>query len=495
MIGGVGRAMNDRGGRCLWCSGLCIALAGSVLLAWLLVGSGGHGARPGGALTGSSGLLLLLLVSASFLSAVCALLVENRTLRGRLDEARGRTAALHEMLGVAREELRAGESALAAANGLLRTMATTDTLTGLPNRTAVIVALDRELERAHRYSRSCALLLLDLDHFQGFNDTHGRQVGDVALREFAAVVRSSLRGADMLGHWGDKELIALLPETEPAEALAAAENLRRAVAAYLLAAGGGTRLTCSVGVAAYPRDGVDRDALVEAAARAMRAAKRLGRNQARVANEPAIDALGGYASAGDEAALAGTVEALATLVEARDHYAARHAQDVAALTLRLALVSGCVAADARRIAVAARLHDVGKVVVPDAVLQKQGPLSEREWALMRTHPTVGADVVGRAPALRALAPLIRAHHEQWNGGGYPRGLAGEDIPLGARIIAVANAYGAMTTDRPYRQAMPPAWALAELERRAGTSFDPAVVAALERILNADPTLTGGTGVA
>jgi len=487
--------MNDRGGRWLWGGALCVALTGGVLLAWLLVGPSGRVAAPGDVLNQGSGLLLLLLVSASFLIAACTLFVENRILRGRLDEARGQTAALHEALSAAREEMRAGESALATANGLLRTMATTDVLTGLPNHTAVAVALDRELERAHRYSRSCALLLLDIDHFQGFNDTHGRQVGDVALREFAAVVRSSLRGVDTLGHWGDKELIALLPETEPAEALAAAENLRRAVAAYLFAAGGGTRLTCSVGVAAYPRDGVDRDALVEAAERALRVAKRLGRNQARVANEPAIDALGGYASAHDEAALTGTVEALAALVEARDHYAARHAQDVSALALRLALVSGCVAADARRIAVAARLHDVGKVVVPDAVLQKPAPLSEGEWALIRTHPDVGADVVGRAPALRALAPLIRAHHEHWDGSGYPRGLAGEDIPLGARIIAVSNAYGAMTTDRPYRQAMSPARALDELERRAGTSFDPAVVTALERVLNADPTLTDGTGVA
>jgi two-component system cell cycle response regulator len=482
-------------GRWLWSGALFVALASGIFLAWLLVGPGGQAARSGGAAPLVSGLLLLLLMSVSFLSAVFTLLVENKTLRGHLNEARGRTAALHDTLRAAREEARAGESALAAANGRLRTMATTDLLTGLPNRTAVVVALDRELERAHRYSRSCALLLLDLDHFQGFNNAHGRQVGDVALREFAAVVRSSLRGVDTLGRWGDQEFVALLPETEPAEALAAAENLRHAVAAYLFAAGGGTRLTCSVGVAAYAQDGVDRAALVEAAERAVRAAKRLGRNQARAAHEPAVDALGGYGGARDEAALAGTVEALSALVEARDHYAARHAQDVAALTLRLALVSGCVAADARRIAVAARLHDVGKVMVPDAVLQKPAALSDQEWALMRTHPDVGADVVSRAPALRALAPLIRAHHEHWDGGGYPRGLAGEDIPLGARIIAVANAYGAMTTDRPYRQALSPARALAELERRAGTSFDPAVVTALERVLNADPTLTDGTGVA
>ncbi len=165
--------MKDRGGRWLWGGGLCVALTGGVLLAWLLVGPSGRVAAPGDVLNQGSGLLLLLLVSASFLIAACTLFVENRILRGRLDEARGQTAALHEALSAAREEMRAGESALATANGLLRTMATTDVLTGLPNHTAVVVAVDRELERAHRYSRSCALLFLDLDHFQGFNDTHG----------------------------------------------------------------------------------------------------------------------------------------------------------------------------------------------------------------------------------------------------------------------------------------------------------------------------------
>jgi HD-GYP domain-containing protein (c-di-GMP phosphodiesterase class II) len=139
---------------------------------------------------------------------------------------------------------------------------------------------------------------------------------------------------------------------------------------------------------------------------------------------------------------------------------------------------------------AARLHDVGKVAVPDAVLQKAARLTSEEWALMRTHPIVGAAVVSRVPALRALAPMIRAHHERWDGTGYPDGLAGDSIPLGARLVAAVDAYGAMTTDRPYRRASTPAYALAELRRCAGTQFDPAVIVALERVLEADPSLLG-----
>ncbi len=184
----------------------------------------------------------------------------------------------------------------------------------------------------------------------------------------------------------------------------------------------------------------------------------------------------------EDAALAGTVEALIALVEARDHYTGEHTSRVSALTTRLALALGLDASEAYMLGLAGRLHDVGKVAVPDAVLQKPARLTEEEQALMRRHTVVGGDVVSRVPSLRAIAPLIRAHHEQWNGRGYPDGLTGEQIPLGARIVAVANAYEAMITDQPYQQARDEASTLAELRRCAGTQFDPMIVEVLERVL-------------
>ena len=155
------------------------------------------------------------------------------------------------------------------------------------------------------------------------------------------------------------------------------------------------------------------------------------------------------------------------------------------LTTRLALALGLDTSEAYMLGLAGRLHDVGKVAVPDAVLQKPASLTEDEQALMRRHTIVGGDVVSRVPSLRAIAPLIRAHHEQWGGSGYPDGLAGEQIPLGARILAVADAYEAMITDRPYQQAHNEAWALAELRRCAGTQFDPIIVEVLGRVLAAE----------
>jgi diguanylate cyclase (GGDEF)-like protein len=359
-----------------------------------------------------------------------------------------------------------------------------DGLTGLPNQTAMIAALDRELERARRYNRPCSALFLDVDHFKALNDSHGHPAGDTALRDFARVVSETIRGVDLLGRWGGEEFLVLLPETDDTNALLSAERLRAAVADHRFTIAGGLHLTCSVGTATYPRDGDDRGLLIDAADRAMYVAKHLGRNQVRSVSDPAVAMLVGGRLADDtreQTAMAGTVEALAALINARDAYTGLHTDEVAALSVKLAHAMGLGAAESRMVGVAARLHDVGKVAIPDAILRKPGRLSDDEWTLMREHPSVSADVVQRVPALRAIVPVIRAHHERWDGAGYPDGLMGEAIPLGARIIAVADAYAAITTDRPYRQQSDSTWALAEVRRCAGIQFDLAVVTALERV--------------
>ncbi len=488
--------------RSLW--PFLVVLAAGLLVAWTWHGwrgwrgwrgwyGRGGGGLDAGALIGAGSIVLLVLVLGRQALALRA----SRARYDRLNGSYGETVALNRELRAAWDELQAHNQALVEANAHALTLATTDPLTTLPNYRAIVAALDHELERAHRYNRPCAVLFLELDHVHviGRPDGYGRPASEGSLHEFASLVRFSLRGVDILGHWAGEELVALLPETELAAALAAAEHVRASVAAHPFSSADGAHLTCSIGVAAYPHDGVDRPALVDAAGRAAHAATRLGRNQARAAGEPAVAALEGGASLRDEAGLTGAVELLASLVEARDRYTGRHTQEVAALTVRLALALGCDAGQARLISLAGRLHDVGKVAIPDAVLQKSGRLSAEEWALIRLYPGVGADVVGRVPALRAVGPMVRLHHERWDGTGYPGRLAGEAIPLGARVIAVADAYGAMTTKRPYREAYAPALALRELRRCAGTQFDPAVVAALERVLVADPTLTGGEGVA
>jgi two-component system cell cycle response regulator len=375
---------------------------------------------------------------------------------------------------------------IASRNARLESLAAADPVTGLPNHRTMVTTMDLEIARARRYQHPCSTLFLDLDHFKALNDSYGHPSGDAALREFASVVRSALRAADILARWGGEEFVAMLPETEGDAAIAVAERVRAAVAAHTFWAAGGAHLTCSIGVSSFPQDADSRDALIENADQAMYVAKRLGRNQVRSASDPAVAALGveiGPAGVREEATLAGTVEALAALVEARDHTTGKHVQEVAALAARLALELGLDTSEAHLAGLAGRLHDIGKVAVPDVVLNKPSSLSEDEWTLVRKHAAVGAAVISRIPKLSVLAPAIRAHHEFWNGQGYPDGLSREAIPLSARILAVADAYEAMTSDRPYRKALSSERAVAELDACAGSQFDPTVVAALRRVLH------------
>ncbi|HUZ01140.1 MAG TPA: diguanylate cyclase [Thermomicrobiaceae bacterium] len=374
---------------------------------------------------------------------------------------------------------------LSVANARLEALATTDPLTGLPNHRAVNAALDLELERAHRYGRSFAILFVDLDHFKELNDAYGHAAGDTTLAEFARVVRAELRGVDLLSRWGGEEFLAILPEVDDDGAAECAERLRQTVGKRVFAIGGGTHLTCSIGVAAYPDQARERDPLVQLADRAMYAAKRLGRNQVRRAAEPAVVALlqqDQQVNGRDDAALVGVVQALASLVEARDRYTGQHTAEVGRRVRQLALHLGLSATEAHMLGLAGLLHDIGKIGIPDVVLQKPARPTTGEWTVLRQHPGIGAEVVSHIPALRVLAPVIRGHHERWDGTGYPDGLAGEAIPLGARIVAVVDAYGAMTSDRPYRTARSTGWARDELRRGGGNQFDPRVAAAFLEVL-------------
>jgi two-component system cell cycle response regulator len=385
---------------------------------------------------------------------------------------------------VAQRELIEAHREVHAAHDELAALATKDPLTGLPNHRALVAVIEGELERSARYARSCAVLFLDVDHFKALNDSYGHAAGDAVLRELGGVVSRCLRTIDTIGRWGGEEFVVVLPESGGDGAWDAAERLRATIAAHHFAAADGPHLTCSVGVAVYPEDGQDRATLVESADRAMYAAKRLGRNQAITASDPAVTALhrGSGDASREQQALLGAVDALAMLVDVRDHYTGMHGTEVGVLAREAAVVLGCDEKQVELVHLAARLHDVGKVAVPDAILQKPGRLTDEEWQIIKTHPVVGAEIVSRVPGLRAVAPIIGGHHERWDGTGYPEGIAGEAIPLGARIVAAADSYAAMTSERPYSEPRDAAAALAELQRCSGSQFDPRVIQALERVV-------------
>jgi putative nucleotidyltransferase with HDIG domain len=296
------------------------------------------------------------------------------------------------------------------------------------------------------------------------------------LVELAARLRGALGPDDRLGRWGGEEFAVLLAGVRSDDELqACCERLREAVATRPFAAGDvEVEQTISIGAV---RGRGSLDVLAEAADRRLYAAKRRGRN--RVALSP--DAAG-TATAAREPEGIGMARALAFAAGLRDEQPEAHASEVSLYATLIAERLGLEEAAVWRCRLGGWLHDVGKVAIPDSIIDKPGTLDGAEWELMRTHPATGAEIVARFAQLRDAASAVRHHHERFDGTGYPDGLAGARIPLEARIIAAADAYSAMTSARPYSAALPPAEAAEELRAAAGTQLDPEVVAALIDIL-------------
>ncbi len=359
--------------------------------------------------------------------------------------------------------------------------ARTDALTGLDNRHEFRRRLDEEIERARRHDHSVSLLMLDLDRFKQINDTYGHLAGDEALCAVAARIRIEIRPTDRAARYGGEEFVVILPETPAEGARVAAERVRRALndAPIRLADGRAIGLTVSIGVACYPDDAGDPQEIVERADQALYVAKEAGRNSV-VLYQETLKAQIEKDPARMVALLNESLDNVGPLLTALSSKAAffrGHTDAVERAAARLAVALKLPAADAVALALAARLHDIGMAAIPDAVLAKTGELEPGEWAQIRRHPVIAAGWLEQVPALKHLAPIVRHHHERWDGGGYPDGLRGEAIPLLARVLAVADAYSAMSADWPGRKARGAHEVKEDLRAGAGTQFDPRIVAA------------------
>lgn len=365
--------------------------------------------------------------------------------------------------------------------------ATVDRLTGVSNRQALLGTLFTEVERATRYNRPFSVAFVDIDHFKAVNDTYGHGVGDVVLRGVAQAIRSNLRATDTIGRYGGEEFMLLLTETSPDEATVLSEKLRQLVARqrFPTEEGADISVTISIGIAGGQGSHLRVDALVRDADAAMYSAKSLGRNQTYVFTEPDEDARiprapispNGRARAVEigRAARAAAIDVLAGVVSPMPHHRGRPSAIISSIVTAMATQLDLPEQEIDRIRIAGLLHDVGKVAVPEEVLEKAAPLTSAEWRTVVQHPRIGQVILEQAAALRDAAPIVLHHHERYSGHGYPFGLRGNDIPLGARIVAIADAYDAMTQDRPYKRAMSHDQAVAELRRHAGTQFDPMLV--------------------
>ena len=398
-------------------------------------------------------------------------------------------------------------------------LSVTDSVTGLPNHRYFHTRLDEEMEKVREKGGSITVMMVDLDRFKVYNDSFGHAAGDVALKAAARTISSTMRREDVVTRYGGEEFVAILPgvdlQTAPIRAQEICDTLSK-VFMYnpktIFAP-----LTASVGWATYPVDARTRDELLNRADLAMYMAKKRGRNcicgaselesvaaldsvlsevvaqlstadtvgpgmvatlekrLGQIANSKHLEELAeGTLSPNSEGALE-ALNALAASIDAKDPYTSGHSQYVAQLAEDLAEMLQLSPAHRNQLRLAAILHDVGKIGVVDKVLLKEGKLDEDEKLVMRMHPVLGARILQPIKAFRQILNVVLHHHEWYDGSGYPDGLAGQNIPLHARIVSVCDAYHAMTSTRPYRQKRTQEFALAQLEAGKGTQFDPIIV--------------------
>ena len=362
----------------------------------------------------------------------------------------------------------------------LREAAHRDSLTDLLNRRGFQRVFDTELERARRGDQPLSLIVGDLDRFKRVNDLHGHAAGDAVLRRVADAIRDAKRGFDSAARIGGEEFALLAPDADEHGAYMLAERIRAAVFEALTEREEEAQLTISFGISTFPLHGQSADGLLRTADQALYAAKRLGRNRSVIssAEVPGILARTPRGGAETHVELAALLK-LAEALDLRDLGSTSHCQRVGRLAELTARELGLPPEAVERVRLAGILHDVGRVALPDGVLTKPGPLTDDEWAWVRAHPAVGARMI-ETTEYDDIRAWILFHHERPDGHGYPEGRGEGDVPLESAILAVADAYEAMTNERPYRATRGTEDAADELRRQSGRQFRSDVVEALLR---------------
>ena len=402
-----------------------------------------------------------------------ALFVSYRQPRPFSEDDRSIASGLANLAALALANARLHAQTLASLVDAER-RAETDELTGLANRRSLERRLEATVAGVLRGRRRLSVLVLDLDAFKAINDRHGHGVGDDCLRAVARTIEASLRPGDMTGRLGAEEFLVILPDTGPKGAWLVAERLRALIGALAMLPA--AEITASVGVASLSPAVMSAGELLRAADHAMYEAKTTGRNRSVVFDTSAARTEAERdqdAQTGREGYL-GSVLALASAIDARDPLTHAHSATVASYAAAIAARVGLDGDRVEEIRIAGLLHDIGKIGVSDAVLLKPAPLDESEWAEMHRHPETGAKLLAH-PGLCEVREWVLRHHERPDGRGYPDGLVAGEIPLEASIIGVADAYEAMTADRPYRQALTAERARGQLEAGRGSQFDDQVV--------------------
>jgi len=400
------------------------------------------------------------------------------------------------------KELEVLNKELLSTNERLKQLALRDVETGLFNHSYLKEILEPEFYRAKRYGHPISIMMMDIDYFKSINDVYGHDFGDLVLKQFANKLKRMVRRYDVMIRYGGEEFLVLSSGTDRHKALVQAQRIidemnvcnfgdkKRKV-----------KLKLSIAISSYPEDGISKPAdLITFASRILDKVKDKGGNKVYTLTDISgarktaikheesndikylknkIDKL----TKRERETLIESVFALAKTIELKDKYTGEHAEETIKYATYIAKGLGLAGDDIESIREAAVLHDLGKIGISDKILLKKAKLSKKEFSEIKRHPQIAADIIRPLHFMHDIIPFILYHHERWDGKGYPTGLKGEEIPLGARIISVADAYQALTSNRPYRKAYPKEEAMKIIREGSGTQFDPSIVEIFLKMLN------------
>lgn len=364
--------------------------------------------------------------------------------------------------------------------------ANTDGLTGLYNHRHFHERLEQEIARSSRFGTIFSIIIADIDLFKVYNDNYGHLAGDEVLRHIGEYIRISIRSIDIPARYGGEEFAIILPETRLIDAQVVAERIRKTIESKTNSRA--MPVTVSIGVASWPIDGVMKEELISRADRALYFAKQNGRN--RVCLSTDVTDAGTIAVDKEVEAnpkSLSMIYALAATVDAKDHYTYGHSRKVSEYAVAIAEAAKLTREKISVVRAAGLLHDIGKIGIPDSILNKKDPLSHDEWEPIKAHPQLGVAIIRHIVDLTDCLPAILHHHEHFDGSGYPAGLKGKNIPIEARILSIADAYEAMTSPRAYRKQMNTDEAVAEMKKCIGTQFDPELTEIFCKILEVTPS--------
>jgi diguanylate cyclase (GGDEF)-like protein/putative nucleotidyltransferase with HDIG domain len=361
------------------------------------------------------------------------------------------------------------------------TWAITDGLTRLYNHRYMHECLEKEIARGTRFGTTFSIIMIDLDFFKTYNDTYGHLAGDDVLTNVGKCIQASIRTVDLAFRYGGEEFAVILPETANEGAYLVAERIREKIEQKVFS--GRSSITASLGIATWPTDGVTKEQMLVSADKALYTAKGTGRNRTCSPFDYKKQGLVSVDAASETQRIAiSMIFALAATVDAKDHYTYGHSRKVSQYAVAMAQEMNLSSEKIGVIRTAGLLHDIGKIGIPDSILNKDGVLDEQEWRQIRAHPEMGVEILRYVAELANSLPIILNHHEHFDGSGYPSGLKGNEIPFEARLLSIADAYDAMTSLRPYHNQRSSQEAIDELRRCAGTTFDPELVETFCKIL-------------